>query len=71
MNLLENATPAQREAIMHHDGALMILAGAGSGKTQVITSRIARLIHDGVPPCNVLAITFTNKAAAEMKERIA
>ncbi len=70
MNLLENATPAQREAIMHHDGALMILAGAGSGKTQVITSRIARLIHDGVPPCNVLAITFTNKAAAEMKERI-
>ncbi|RKY29001.1 MAG: ATP-dependent DNA helicase PcrA, partial [Planctomycetota bacterium] len=70
MNLLENATPAQREAIMHQDGPLMILAGAGSGKTLAVTARIARLIQNAVPPYNILAITFTNKTAGEMKERI-
>jgi DNA helicase-2/ATP-dependent DNA helicase PcrA len=70
MNMLENATPAQTEAIEHQDGPLMILAGAGSGKTLAITARIARLIAQGVRPCNILAITFTNKAADEMKERV-
>jgi len=69
-NMLENATPAQAAAIEHRDGPLMILAGAGSGKTLAITARIARLIGQGVKPYNILAITFTNKAASEMRERV-
>src|SRR5258705_6209285 len=68
--ILADLTDAQREAVTHVDGPLLIIAGAGSGKTRVITRRVAYLMSLGVVPSSILAITFTNKAAGEMKHRV-
>ena len=70
-NYIDTLNEAQKAPVLHKDGPLMVIAGAGSGKTRVLTYRIAHLMSQGVDAFNILALTFTNKAAREMKHRIA
>ena len=70
-SILQSLNDPQREAVQHIDGPLMVIAGAGSGKTRVLTHRVAYMLEQNINPYSILALTFTNKAAREMKERVA